>query len=139
MYVNWPLILLIAIIVVGLWVFVRRRVPHKPNLAVAIGLLNNISFNQKLIDDFEKNGQSKKKFKVYNWQINKGKMQFLDPDLITKINETFSLTIEYNSRISTGKKDDSTVLFTNIELENLKTALANIKTPLIEWLKEDLD
>ena len=137
--IPWSLVVFLLILAWAFWTFMRRRTPSKPNLGIVIGILHNISYNQKLIEARMSNNQTGKKFKIYNWKTNKEKMEFLDPELVTKINETFSLTIDFNSRIDSARKNKNQSPLTGWELETLKTALAGIKMSLITWLKDDLE
>jgi hypothetical protein len=136
---NWPLIVLALLVAGGCWFILRRRTPDKTNLGVVIGLLNDITFNQKLIATMTAESPVKKKFKIYNWNKTQDKMVFLAPGLQSKINVVFSLAAEYNSRYEAGYKNNQPVSLSQDELGPLNATLTEVKTALINWLKEDLE
>lgn len=137
MSANWSFFLLLIVIAYALWSILRRRYPVRPNLEKVIGLLNDISYNLKLIDKQTDDPKPNRKFRAYNRKRKKDSLEFLDQELARKIDLTLISIADYNSRIDSSKKKGEAYFLSQKDFNELQASLTEIKAALVEWLKED--
>ena len=124
-----PLIILILINV-----FFRKQQEQKRRLTVVRSLLSEIEYNQKHMEAFSFQWQTKK-FKIGNWKRNKDKMDYIDQSLHVTLTGTYKIAEEFNRDIEAAKKYKSTSYLASIQVDRLKEPLSKSKQGLEEWLQ----
>jgi len=115
-------------------VFFRKQQEQKRRLTVVRSLLSEINYNQKLMEAFLFQWQTKK-FKTGNWKRNRDKMDYIDQGLHATLASTYEIAGEFNREIDAAKKHKSASYLASIEVDRLKEPLANSKQGLEEWLQ----
>ena len=123
-----------AIILILTNVIFRKHKQQKERLSVARSLMSEIDYNQKLIDAFSMQWQTKK-FKTATWKRNKNKMDYIDPGLRYTLADAYEIAEEFNREIDTAKKHQSTSYLAGIRVDRLSEPLAKSKQGLEEWLQ----
>ncbi len=129
-----PLILTVVLLLVVFY-FLRGRgggVGNRPELVQ--GLLSEVKLNQVLVETFQLR-QKPKKFEMTRWQINNGKIDFLEESLQDTLAKAFSMVEDFNQQIQIAKKEKSTS-YMNIDVAELRGPLAESKKGLEDWLEE---
>lgn len=133
---DWSTVILI-ILVIGLlaWSFTRRRRPVDDNLGIVIVLITDIEQNAKIVEATRKNYESAKQFKNGAWKRYQNKLGFLEPTLVTGLQETFGLIDDLNARIKTARKNKSFGTLQDLPLDKVNEMLTKNKEGLILWLR----
>jgi hypothetical protein len=113
----------------------RRRKTGNTSLDAAAGILSNINANLKILEERQTNWQSKKKFQTSGWKMYKNKLEFLDPTLLTAINESFTIAEDLNSRIDSARKNRAMATLQDMPLEKLRAPLTKSKEGLTIWIR----
>jgi len=125
---------LIPVIIIILTNFVfRKQKQQKESLSVVRSLLSEIEHNQKLIEAFSLQWQTKK-FKTGTWKRSKDKMDYIDPGLRYTLADAFEIAESFNREIDAAKKHKSTSYLAGIQVGRLTEPLAKSKQGLEEWL-----
>jgi len=124
-----PLIILILINV-----FFRKQQEQKRRLTVVRSLLSEIEYNQKHMEAFSFQWQTKK-FKIGNWKRNKDKMDYIDQRLHATLTGAYEIAEEFNREIDAAKKHKSASYLASIQVDKLREPLAKSKQGLEEWLQ----
>jgi len=122
-----------VIILIVTNVFFRKQKQQKTRLSVVRSLLSEINHNQKLMEAFSLQWQTKK-FKTGTWKRNKDKMDYVDPGLRYTLADAFEIAEEFNREIDAAKKHKSVSYLAGIRVDRLKEPLARSKQGLEEWL-----
>lgn len=122
-----------VIILIVTNVFFRKQKQQKTRLPVVRSLLSEINHNQKLMEAFSLQWQTKK-FKTATWKRNKEKMDYVDPGLRYTLADAFEIAEEFNREIDAAKKHKSVSYLAGIRVDRLKEPLAKSKQGLEEWL-----
>ena len=112
----------------------RKQQEQKKKLTSVRNLISEIDHNQKLIEAFSMQWQTRK-FKTSAWKQTKGKMDYLDSGLRYILSDTYAIIEEYNREIDMAKKQKSASYLVNIRGERLTKPLAQSKEGLEEWLQ----
>ena len=123
-----------VIIIVLTNVVFRKQKQQKEKLSVVRGLLSEIDYNQKLMEAFSLQWQTKN-FKTYTWKRNRNKMDYIDPSLRYTLADAFEIAEEFNREIDAAKKHKSTSYLAVIRVDRLTEPLAKSKQQLEEWLQ----
>jgi len=129
-----PLILT-AVLLLAVFYFLRGRgggVGNRPELVQS--LLSEIKWNQALVETFHIR-QKPKKFEMTRWQINNGKIDFLEESLQDTLAKAFGMVEDFNQQIQIAKREKSNS-YTNIDVAELRGPLAESKKGLEDWLEE---
>jgi len=125
---------LIPVIVIILTnVVFRKQKQQKERLTVVRSLLSEINHNQKLMEAFSLQWQTRK-FKTGTWKRNKEKIDYIDPGLRYTLADAFEIAEEFNREIDAAKKHKSTSYLAGIRVDRLEEPLARSKQGLEEWL-----
>lgn len=124
-----PVIILILVNVVF-----RKQKEQKTRLDVVRGLLSEINYNQKLMEAFSYQWQTKK-FKTGTWKRNKAKMDYIDQGLRATLAGAYEIADEFNRDIDLAEKRKSASYLASIQVDRLKEPLAKSKQGLEEWLQ----
>lgn len=135
---NGAWVLIIIILLLVLWTFSRRRKPRSSKLDTAIAVLSDINYNQKILEIRTADKTSKKNFRVTNWHFYKDRVEFLQPDMVTTINEAFTIAEEFKNKIDLARKNN-TLESLDIQLERLKEPLTQAKKGLVTWLRDNVN
>ena len=111
----------------------RKQKQQKARLSVVRSLLSEISSNQKLMEAFSLQWQTKK-FKTATWKQNKDKMDYIDPGLCYTLADAFEIAEEFNREIDAAKKHKSVSYLAGIRVDRLREPLARSNQGLEEWL-----
>ena len=111
----------------------RKQKQQKARLSVVRSLLSEISSNQKLMEAFSLQWQTKK-FKTATWKRNKDKMDYIDPGLRYTLADAYEIAEEFNREIDAAEKHKSTSYLAGIRVDRLGEPLARSKQGLEEWL-----
>jgi hypothetical protein len=65
----------------------------------------------------------------------KNKLEFLDPTLLTAINESFTIAEDLNSRIDSARKNRAMATLQDMPLEKLRAPLTKSKEGLTIWIR----
>lgn len=114
-------------------VFFRKQKQQKARLSLVRSLLSEINYNQKLMDAFSLQWQTKK-FKTATWKRNKDKMDYIDPGLRYTLADAYEIAEGFNREIDAAKKHKSVSYLAGIRVDRLKEPLAKSKQRLEEWL-----
>ena len=114
-------------------VFFRKQKQQKARLSLVRSLLSEINHNQKLMDAFSLQWQTKK-FKTATWKRNKDKMDYIDPGLRYTLADAYEIAEGFNREIDASKKHKSVSYLAGIRVDRLKEPLAKSKQGLEEWL-----
>ena len=123
-----------AIIIILTNVVFRKQKQQQAKLTVVRSLLSEISFNQKLIEAFSLQWQTKQ-FKTVTWKRNKDKMYYIDPGLRYTLADAYEIAEEFNREIDAAKKHKSTSYLAGMRVDKLGEPLAKSKQGLEEWLE----
>jgi hypothetical protein len=123
-----------VIIFIVVNVFFRKQQEQKRRQEVVRSLLSELDSNQKLMEAFLLQWQSKK-FKTGTWKRNRDKMDYIDHDLHATLASTYEITEEFNRDIEAAKKHKSVSYLAGIEVERLRESLAKSRQGLEEWLE----
>ena len=123
-----------AIIIILTNVVFRKQKQQQAKLTVVRSMLSEISYNQKLIEAFSLQWQTKQ-FKTGTWKRNKDKMDYIDPGLRYTLADAYEIAEEFNREIDAAKKHKSTSYLAGIRVDRLGEPLAKIKQGLEEWLE----
>jgi len=124
-----PLVILILINV-----FFRKQQEQKRRLAVVRSLLSEIDYNQKHMEAFAFQWQTKK-FKTGNWKRNKDKMDYIDQSLHATLTGAYETAEGFNREIDAAKKHKSASYLASIQVDRLREPLAKSKQGLEEGLQ----
>lgn len=114
--------------------FFKKQKQQKARLSVVRSLLSEINYNQKLMEAFSLQWQTKK-FKTATWKRNKDRMDYIDPGLGYTLADASEIADEFNREIDAAKKHKSTSYLASIQVDRLKKPLAKSKQGLEEWLQ----
>ena len=115
-------------------IFFRKQQEQKRRLEVVKGLLSEIDYNQKLMEAFSFQLQTKK-FKTGNWKKNKDKMDYIDQSLHATLAGAYEIAEDFNQEIATAQKYKSASYLAGIRTDRLREPLAKSKQGLEEWLQ----
>lgn len=115
-------------------VIFRKQKQKKTRLSVVRSLLSDINYNQKLMEAFSLQWQTKK-FKTATWKRNKDKMDYIDPGLCYTLADAYEIAEGFNREIDAAKKHKSVSYLAGIQVNRLKEPLAKSKQGLEEWLQ----
>ena len=123
-----------VIILLVVNVFFKKQQEQKRRLEVVRSLLSEISYNQKHMEAFAFQWQTKK-FKIGNWNKNKDKMDYIDQSLHATLAGAYKIVEEFNREIDTAKKHKSVSYLASIQVDRLIKPLIKSKQGLEEWLQ----
>ena len=113
--------------------FFRKQKQQQARLSVVRSLLSEINYNQKLMEAFSLQWQTKK-FKTATWKRNKDKMDYIDSGLRYTLADAYEIAEGFNREIDAAKKHKSVSYLAGIRMDRLKEPLAKSKQGLEEWL-----
>lgn len=130
--------LFIPLLLVGWFLlsFSRHRAHSSPALGVVIGLLDDIGYDLNLVEKMLDHLQPGNPFKIANWKIYRNQLGFLEPELESDIQETFSRLADMKAKGGLVGKGKQAAPWSDEELVTLKSSLTEIGAVLIDWLKE---
>ncbi len=133
---NWQdYIFILLLLGVLVWSMTRRRrAGNSPADAVA-GILSNVNENERILQERMTNSQSKRKFQTSAWKMYKDKVGFLDPSLVSSLNESFTLAEDFNSRIDSARKNKMMTTLQDMPLEKMREPLNKSKDGLTAWIR----
>ena len=123
-----------VIIIILTNVIFRKQKQQKERLKVVRSLLSELDSNQKIIEAFSVQWQTKK-FKTATWKRNKDKMDYIDQGLRYTLADAFEIAEEFNREIDAAKKHKSTSYLAGIRVDRLREPLAKSKQGLEQWLQ----
>lgn len=123
-----------VVILILINVFFRKQQEQKRRLAVVRSLLSEIDYNQKHMEAFAFQWQTKK-FKTGNWKRNKDKMDYIGQSLHATLAGAYETAEEFNREIDAAKKHKSASYLASIQVDRLREPLAKSKQGLEEWLQ----
>ncbi len=123
-----------VIILFAVNVLFRKQQEQKRRLAVVRSLLSEIEYNQKHMEAFSFQWQTKK-FKTGNWKRNKDKMDYIDQSLHATLASAYEIAEEFNREMDAAKKYKSESYLASIQVDRLREPLAKSKQGLEEWLQ----
>jgi len=112
----------------------RKQQAQKRRLTTMRSLVSEIDYNQKLVEAFSFRGQLKN-FKTGTWKRNKGKLDYLAPDLQNALADAYGIAEGFNREIDAAKKHKSAGYLVNIQADRLSKPLARCQQGLEEWLQ----
>ena len=119
-------------------VFFKKQQEQKRRLTVVRSLISDIDYNQNLIEATTYQRQMKK-FKTKTWKSNKGKMDYIAPDLYSNLSDAFGIAEELNREIDAAKKQKLASYMASLQTDRLRKPLDRCKPGLEEWLQENKD
>ncbi len=122
-----------AIILILTNVVFRKKKGQKARLSLVRSLLSEIDYNQKLIEAFSMQLQTRK-FKIATWQRNKDRMDYIDSGLRYTLADAYETAEEFNREIDAAKKHKSASYLAGIQVDRLRKPLGSSKQGLEEWL-----
>ena len=122
-----------AIILILTNVVFRKQREQKNQLSLVRSLLSEIDYNQKLIEAFSMQLQTRK-FKIAAWQRNKDRMDYIDSSLRYTLADAYETAEEFNREIDAAKKHKSASYLASIQVGRLRKPLDSSKQGLEEWL-----
>jgi hypothetical protein len=133
----WVLIIVVALLL--LWVLTRNRRPRtNKKLDTVIGILSDVNYNLKIVEIRSLDKLSKKNFRVTNWPFYKEKLDFI-PDVVATLDEGFKVAGEYRTKIDVAKKAKALESLEALDLEKVKTPMAEGKKVLVTWLRDNVN
>jgi uncharacterized repeat protein (TIGR04076 family) len=119
-------------------VFFKKQQEQKRRLTVVRSLLSDIDYNQNLI---EASSYQRKmnKFKTKTWKSNKGKMNYIAPDLYSNLSDAFGIAEELNREIDAAKKHRLASYMATLQTDRLRKPLDRCKQELEAWLMVNKD
>jgi hypothetical protein len=133
---EWTQYIFIVLIVLFLiWNIVRRRKVGNTNLDAAAGVLSEVNDNLRIMEERMANWQSKKKFKTSFWKNYSSRLDFLDQELKSKLNEAYAMADDFNARIDSARKNNSMPLLQDMQVSRLRDPLMKSKEGLVTWLR----
>ncbi|MBI4185964.1 MAG: hypothetical protein HY530_00460 [Chloroflexi bacterium] len=129
-----PLIILVLFIVAN--IFLRRRKAKAP-LEIAVGLLSEVKYNQKLVEAIDHRWRGKK-MKTGTWEKYKGGLDFLPQPLRDMLAGVFSAAGDFNQQIASARKYKSSSYIMGIDTGRLKEPLAESRRQLEEWVRQNM-
>jgi hypothetical protein len=115
-------------------VFFRKQQEQKRRVEAVRSLLSEINSNQKLMEAFLFQWQTKK-FKTGVWKRNKDKMDYIDHNLHTTLASAYEIAEEFNREIEAANKQKSASYLAGIQIDRLKEPLAKSRLGLEQWLQ----
>lgn len=112
----------------------KKQKQQKARLSVVRSLLSEINYNQKLMEAFALQWQTKK-FKTATWKQNKDRMDYIETDLGYALADAYEIADEFNREIDAAKKHKSASYLASIQVDRLKKPLAKSTQGLEEWLQ----
>ncbi len=123
-----------AIALVAIQYFLRkRRGPEANQQEIVQNLLGEVRLDIRLAEIFSFQYQAKQ-FLTTTWQLNKNKLDFLDPRLQESVNNAFEMAEDFNQQIAAAKKHKSNAYMASIHMDKLKAALTTCQQGLEQWL-----
>ncbi len=122
-----------AIILILTNVVFRKKKEQKARLSLVRSLLSEIDYNQKLIEAFSMQLQTKG-FKTATWKRNKDRMDYIDSGLRYTLADAYETAEECNREIDAAKKHKSASYLAGIKVDRLRKPLDSSKQGLEEWL-----
>ncbi len=123
-----------AIALVAIQYFLRkRRGPEATQPDLVQDLLGEVKLDIRLAEIFPFQYQAKQ-FMTTTWQLNKNKLDFLDPKLQETVNSAFEMAVDFNQQIAAAKKNKSNAYMASIHMDKLKVLLASSQQGLEQWL-----
>ena len=130
------MVLLFAVLVLNFVVRIRRQM--KSPLGRAALILANISYNERLVENFGFERRASK-MKTGAWKKYKDKVDFLPQELRMELSQLFDMAGEVNGMINAAKRIKSASYISGIDVSKLKTPLAESKEWLQDWIQENMD
>ncbi|MBP1706318.1 MAG: hypothetical protein H6Q39_42 [Chloroflexi bacterium] len=128
-------VFIIVIVLLLIWSITRRRKSGNTNIDAVGSVLTDVNANQKILEERMTNWQSKKKFQTRSWRMNSDRLNFLEPSLISAMNEAFTLAEDFNTRIDTARKNNAFATLQDMPLEKLRDPLNKSREGLTIWLR----
>jgi hypothetical protein len=136
---NAVWILVIVILLLVFWTFSRRRKPRSNKLETAMSIIADINYNIRVMEIRTTDTLSKKNFKVLDWHFYKDRVDFLKPELVTTLNETFAIAEEFKNKIDIAKKNKAMETLQDMDLSKLKGPLEESRKGLVAWLRDNVN
>jgi len=111
----------------------RGGVRHRPEVVQFI--LFDIKIDQVLVETFYQR-EKIRRLEKNNWEINKGKLDFLGEELNRKLCETFALVEDVNAQLKQARKNKTT--HHDIDVSGLVGPLAECRKGLEDWMMDNL-
>ncbi len=138
---RWTsLVIFVILIIFLLWVWSRWKGKGRgtSRLQSAINMISDVNENLKLMEQRRVNPQLTKKFKTGAWNAYQDKLDYLEPETVTSLKETFTLINEFNTEIEIAKKSSSADTLQTMPLDKLKEPLDKSKEGLVKWLRANI-
>jgi len=135
--IQWLVILIIFGVLV--WFFTSRRKPGTAGMEIVIGLLREIDHNIKVIEIRREVPDGYKNFRMSYFNRNSSKLEFLQAELVERINKMYVTLTDYSNMIDTARKNKSSAELHTLDLDNLKKVVDQNRADLIEWLRVDYE
>jgi RecA/RadA recombinase len=135
--IQW--VIIFAIFAVVIWYFTRPRRRMSQNVETTIALLREIDTNLKIINQRRQNPDSTKKFRTTSGRHAIGKTDYLNPDMVKRIDEMYKTLNEMNEAIESAKQTKNTAMLHSLSFDNLEKEINKNRSELIEWLREDYE
>ena len=123
-----------AIALVAIQYFLRKRRPAEAKQQdIVQDLLGEVRLDIRLAEVFSFQYQAKQ-FMTTTWQLNKNKLDFLEPKLQENVNSAFEMAVDFNQQIAAAKKNKSTAYMASIHVDKLTALLTTCQQGLEQWL-----
>ena len=103
-----------------------------------MALLADINNNLKVMEIRLNDHLSKKNFKTGNWKFYQEKMEFLGPETVTAINEAFTTSEEFRTKIDIARKSNNLASLQDLPIDKLKEPLTRSKKGVVDWLRTNV-
>ncbi|MEK7354740.1 MAG: hypothetical protein AABZ77_09570 [Chloroflexota bacterium] len=130
---NLPFIIGAIALVVLQFILRKRRPPEANQQDIVQNLLAEVRLDFRLAEVFSFQYQAKR-FMTTTWQLNKNKLDFLDPKLQENVNDAFMMAEDFNQQIAAAKKHKSAAYMASIHMDKLKVLLTTSQQGLEQWL-----
>ena len=115
-------------------IFFKKQQERKREITTVRSLLSEVDYNQKLIEAFAMQWQTKK-FKTATWKQNKAKIDYITLDLRDALARAYEIAEEFNQEIDRAKKYNSTSYLSGLRVDRLSKPLTQSEQGLEEWLQ----
>ncbi|MFC2041665.1 hypothetical protein ACFLTY_05045 [Chloroflexota bacterium] len=130
---NFPIIGLIAALIILQFLFGRRRKPAATHQQIIQNLLMEVRLNQAMLESYHQL-QKPKKFEVNDWKRSRDKIDFLGQGLQRSLSDAYMIIEDFNQQIDEAKRYKSVGYMASVNPDKLKEPLAKCRQGLEEWL-----
>ena len=132
-----PIILVIVGLIVIQWLLRRGQPTVSSHQRIVQSVISDVRINLRLIDVLM-DGEQIKRFASNGWNMHKNRLDFLQQDIQTALNDAFEIAEEYNGQAATNKTYQSTDYAVNIDTVKMKEKFVKSKAGLEDWLMKNI-